>query len=278
MKFLQSAKEFFIKLRTNVGSFFHKLGQAIGAFFADAKKRRRFIILSAALLTVVLSCALIFYSYVSDYYEADIQAINEATKDSETDIYSIDDGVTVFKPYDAKVGVIFYPGGKVDSRAYAPLMDALASRGVLCVLIEMPFNLAVLDVNAADGIKDHFPQIESWYMAGHSLGGSMAASYLASHKADFEGIILLGAYSTSDLTDKRVMSIYGSEDGVMNREKYDKYKTNLPSDFSEEVIAGGNHAGFGMYGIQEGDGSATITTVEQIEETADAILTFIHKE
>jgi hypothetical protein len=74
------------------------------------------------------------------------------------------------------------------------------------------------------------------------------------------------------------MSIYGSEDGVMNREKYDKYKTNLPSDFTEEIIAGGNHAGFGMYGIQEGDGSATITTVEQIEKTSDAILTFINKE
>jgi hypothetical protein len=115
-------------------------------------------------------------------------------------------------------------------------------------------------------------------MAGHSLGGSMAASYLASHKADFEGIILLGAYSTSDLTDKRVMSIYGSEDGVMNREKYDKYKINLPSDFTEEIIAGGNHAGFGMYGIQDGDGIATITTVEQIEKTSDAILTFINKE
>ena len=102
MKFLQSAKEFFIKLGTAIVSFLHKLGQAIGKFFADAKKRTVFIILSVTLLT-----ALFFCIYVSDYYEADIQAINEITEDSETDIYDLDNGVTVFKPYDAKVGVIF---------------------------------------------------------------------------------------------------------------------------------------------------------------------------
>jgi hypothetical protein len=92
--------------------------------------------------------------------------------------------------------------------------------------------------------------------------------------------VLLGAYSTADLTGLplKAMSLYGSADGIMNREKYEKYKPNLPRGFKEVVIEGGNHAGFGMYGIQDGDGIATITTVEQIEKTSDAILTFINKE
>ena len=187
-------------------------------------------------------------------------------------------------------GVSLLKNGMLDRDGIAPIdtdmiaqglvrfFDALAERGILSVLIEMPFNLAVLDVNAADGIREKFPQIESWYMAGHSLGGSMAASYMAKHKDDFDGMIMLAAYSTADLTDSRVLSIYGTEDGVMNFEKYNKYKKNLPENFSEAVIVGGNHAGFGMYGPQEGDGKATITTIEQIEKTVDAILNFINEE
>ena len=58
-------------------------------------------------------------------------------------------------------------------------MKACADKGVLCVLIEMPFNLAVLDMNAAEGIRVKYPEIENWYIGGHSLGGSMAASYLS---------------------------------------------------------------------------------------------------
>jgi N-succinyl-L-ornithine transcarbamylase len=101
----------------------------------------------------------------------------------------------------------------------------------------MPCNLAVLDVNAAFGIQERFPDVKHWYIGGHSLGGSMAASYLASHASDFEGLILLAAYSTADLsnTSLSILSIYGSEDGVMNRKKYEKYKTNL-SDYEEMVI------------------------------------------
>ena len=175
---------------------------------------------------------------------------------------------------DPVAGLIFYPGGKVEHAAYTPLMEMLASEGILCVLVEMPFRLAVLDVNAADGIPEAFPEVECWYMGGHSLGGSMAASYLASHTEDFDGLILLGAYSTADLSGSglTVLSVYGSEDGVMNREKYAEYKPNLPEGFTEVIIEGGNHAYFGAYGEQEGDGTATVTPAEQVRETVAAIL------
>jgi dienelactone hydrolase len=155
-------------------------------------------------------------------------------------------------------------------------MQALAADGILCVLVKMPGNLAVLDMAAAEGIPELF-DIGAWYLAGHSLGGSMAASYLADHTDDFAGLILLGAYSTADLSGSGldILSLYGSEDLVMNREKYAKYRKNLPSDLTETVIDGGCHAYFGMYGPQEGDGIPTITNEEQITITAEAIRNLI---
>ena len=123
-------------------------------------------------------------------------------------------------------------------------MEACAKEGILCVLLHMPGNLAVLDINAAKDIPEEYPDIENWYMAGHSLGGSMAASYISSHEEAFKGLILLAAYSTADLkeTGLRVLSLYGSEDGVLKMDSYEKYRDNLPEDFTEIVIPGGCHA------------------------------------
>ena len=102
----------------------------------------------------------------------------------------------------------------------------------------------------------------------------MAASYLADNTNDYEGLVLLGAYSTADLsdTDLDVLSIFGSEDKVMNREKYEDNKSNLPRDFTEFIIDGGCHAYFGMYGAQDGDGIPSITNEEQIRLTAENIV------
>ena len=138
----------------------------------------------------------------------------------------------------------------------------------------MPFNLAVLAKDAAASIPEQFPEVEHWYMAGHSLGGSIAASFAAENTAWVEGLILLAAYSTEPL-EIPVLSIRGSEDGVLDLEKYEKYRTNLPADFEEHILEGGNHAGFGFYGPQEGDGTATISSREQIAGTAKLIAEFV---
>ena len=241
-------------------------------------KRKLWIALSAILaVTIILTavCAL----YLGDYYPVDAEAMEAFVPAAPVISEAWKDGTVITRPEgrDPVAGLIFYPGGKVEHTAYTPLMEALASEGILCVLVEMPFRLAVLDVNAADGIPEAFPEVEHWYLGGHSLGGSMAASYLASHTEDFDGLILLGSYSTADLSGSglSVLSVYGSEDGVLNREKYAEYKPNLPEGFTETVIAGGNHAYFGAYGEQEGDGTATITPAEQLEQTVEAILTLL---
>ena len=240
-------------------------------FLANKRKRNIFIITASIVLTLAIiagACAI----YLGDYYRADHEAIGAFLPQGTT--WNEESGRIVLAPEGATKGFIFYPGGKVEYTAYVPLMQACAEEGILCVLVEMPFNLAVLDVNAADGIQEAYPEIEEWYIGGHSLGGSMAASYIADHTEEYEGLILLGSYATADLsdTDLAVLSLFGSEDKVMNREKYDKNKSNLSGDLTEFVIDGGCHAYFGMYGAQDGDGTPTITNEEQIRITVENIV------
>lgn len=237
--------------------------------------KKRYIV-GISLVAVLLALVIGWGAYVGDYYTAEVTAVT-AMAGSETVSVQKMDKMTVFTPENPTAGLLFYPGGKVEYTSYAPLMLALAERDVLCVLIQMPCNLAVLNPNAAEGISEQFPEIENWYIGGHSLGGSMAASYGAKHPGQLKGLVLLAAYSTVDLTGSglNVLSIYGSEDGVLNMEKYESCRGNLPETRVEIVIPGGNHAGFGSYGAQDGDGKASISSAEQIPYTAERIAEFV---
>lgn len=228
------------------------------------------------ILAFLLVVGIVFGVYVNDYYHADASASAALQSDALVTVTE-QDGNWVFAPEKPVAGLIFYPGGKVENTAYAPLLHDLAADGILCVLVKMPCNLAVLDMDAADGIAEKFPQISSWYISGHSLGGAMAASYAAKRSDELDGLVLLAAYSTADLTDSglRVYTTYGSEDGVLNREKYDADRANLPQDTCEVVISGGCHAGFGNYGSQKGDGEPTISAEEQQQQTADSVAAWI---
>lgn len=233
------------------------------------KVKKGIFLASAILLIIIVVCAI----YLGDFYHADMEKINSFTCENEVKMQTDENDYLIFGPEDAKKGFIFYPGGKVEYTAYIPFMKTLASEGILCILVEMPFNLAVFDVDAADGIPEKYSQIEDWYIGGHSLGGSMAASYVSKNINLFEGLVLLGSYSTADLseTDIKVLSVYGSEDMVMNKEKYESNKKNLPSHFTEIIIDGGCHAYFGMYGEQDGDGTPKITNEKQIRLTVEAM-------
>lgn len=228
------------------------------------------------IVAVVLLLASAFYYYVNQAYEPSDAAI-AILSETETDEYTIEETAgerIVFTPTgEITAGIIFYPGGKVEYEAYVPLMQKLAKSGYLCVLLHMPYNLAIFDEDAADGIISEFSEVDSWYLSGHSLGGVFACRYAAKHTEDYKGLILLGAYADCDLsdTDLNVLCIYGSNDGVMNLQKYENAKANLPDSFEEFVIDGGNHAYFGDYGEQSGDGTAEISVDEQMESTVDAI-------
>ena len=242
----------------------------------SSKKKRIF----AVILFILAICFVGGAIYVNDYYHASEEAIFafEPTNIKTIEVEKLDNNTIVYKPENPSKGLIFYPGGKVEYTAYEPLMKELASNGILCTLVEMPFNLAILDTAAADGLLELYPEVEGWYIGGHSLGGSAASMYLEKNFSNFEGLVLLGSYSTSDLgnTCLEVLSIYGSEDKVMNYENYKENLANLPEDYKEVIIDGGCHAYFGMYGNQEGDGTPTITNEEQIKITAKEIIEFLN--
>ena len=236
-------------------------------------------IMVAVSLTAFFVCAGLFY--VNDYYKATDKAQkailgNEIIVIEEIGnyyLFSKSPLSSYIGPGEGK-GIIFYPGGKVDEVAYAPLLVKLAEQGYEVYLVKMPAKLAIFGMNAASDIMKDNAHIEEWTMMGHSLGGAMAASFSANHDEEVDALVLLAAYSTEDLTqhDIAVYSFYGSEDKVLNMEKYEEYRSNLPATTIEAVIDGGNHAYYAHYGEQEGDGVATISRDEQQESVLDLFL------
>lgn len=240
------------------------------------KTRRRGLLY--AVLALAAALALGVAVYLGDYYHADAAAFAAISDPGSAVAVEQTPGEQIaFVPEHPVAGLVFYPGGKVQYEAYAPLLEQCAARGILCVLLHMPGNIAVLDANAADGVREQYPGVTDWYLGGHSLGGAMAASYAQKHPDEWKGLILLAAYSTGDLSASglRVLTVRGTEDGVLNAEKYESLRANLPADCTETVIEGGCHAYFGSYGAQSGDGVPTVSPEEQQARTADAIAAFI---
>ena len=238
------------------------------------RKKRIVIIITVLLFTIVGGCVW----YVNDYYHV-VDGKDDMSDTSTVKVVKTSTGYLYDGPGEDSA-LIFYPGAKVQDIAYAPLLKKIAENGVDCYLVHMPGNLAIFGVNKAEKVLQEAAgnqNYEHWYLAGHSLGGAMAASFAAAHSEELEGLIFLGAYSTKDLsdTDLRVLSLYGSEDQVLNREKLSESHALMPVDFTEYVIEGGNHAQYGDYGIQKGDGTATITAEEQRDIVTKKILTFV---
>lgn len=224
----------------------------------------------AAQLCILLGVLMIWYA--SDYYRADAEVTEYLESSGSVEVIEIDNGL-YFDGAGEDNAIIFYPGAKVEYTAYAPLMMKLAESGVDCFLLEMPYNMAIFGINRADDVIEEY-DYEHWYISGHSLGGAMAASYAAGNTDKLDGVILLAAYATKDLGDLAVLSIYGSNDGVLSMEKVETgraYSTN----YTEVCIEGGCHAWFGLYGEQAGDGIASISKEEQWQQTVDAVLALV---
>ena len=245
------------------------------------EKNRKFSWIRKVLIGLAISIMIaagVFFWYVNDYYQATVEAVEALQSDESITVTETDDTIT-FTPNgkDPEEGVIFYPGGKVEAEAYAPLLRSLAEADLLVVIAKMPFHLAVFDADAAEAIMEQEVSVQDWYLAGHSLGGVMASSFAANQTDRVDGLIFLASYPSNDLTDApfSALSIYGSEDEVLSRESYDKAQAKLPDDYTEIVLDGGNHGQFGDYGPQEGDGTASFSADQQQQQTVEAITAFI---
>ena len=174
----------------------------------------KIIKIAIIIVFILIACFAIFY--VNDYYHADKIAIDRLNANDNVSVVKTSNGLLLDGPGN-DTALIFYPGAKIEYTAYAPMFKDLSEKGIDCYLVEMPFNLALLGQNSADEIIDS-GNYSHYFISGHSLGGAMAASYVNStNKTD--GLILFASYSTCKI-EKPVLSIYGSEDKVLNKEKY----------------------------------------------------------
>lgn len=256
---------------------------------------------------LIAAICVAFFIYTSNYYHADSYALSKLESSETVTVSKTEYGWLFDGPSETDT-LIFYPGAKVEETAYAPLMHRLAAEGMDVCLVKMPFHLAFFGMNEATDIIAYYDasadyHYEHWYLGGHSLGGAMAAVYAAgeetqggaaaagqaeasgaaaeqtaaSGSADstphLTGLILLAAYPTKPLReDLKVITIYGSEDGVLNMAKIEEGKQYLPIGSELYELAGGNHAQFGNYGPQRGDGEAAISADEQQKKTVELIL------
>ena len=213
-----------------------------------------------------------FGIYVSDYSHSDSTALSYINGSGNVSVTHESNWLFI----DGKgndTALIFYPGAKVEYSAYLPLMNQIAAQGVDVYLVQMPFNLAFFGQNSADDIIKN-SNYSHYIMSGHSLGGVAASGYASKH--DVDGLVLLAAYPSEEI-DKPTLSIYGSEDKVLNLKSYNDAKPLIKANFTEHIINGGNHAQFGNYGLQKGDGNAGINSTLQQNETTSEIINFINK-
>lgn len=228
-------------------------------------RRKKWLVAGGMLLLILAILAGVFFWYVSDYYRAEDIALQVMARDSGI---TVQENLTILSPAaPTDTAIIFYPGAKVEAEAYLPLLDQIRQTGVACILVHMPFHMAIFDADAAEDVIAQFPEIQHWYMAGHSMGGAMASKFASDHPDLVDGLILMGAYIYGDYPDEKALTIYGS----LNQSVEDHI------DYTQNIveIEGGNHAQFGNYGPQKGDLPPTISAQEQQKQAVEAIEAFL---
>jgi pimeloyl-ACP methyl ester carboxylesterase len=234
-------------------------------------RTRVWIAATAGVLVALLIGALIWANQAAGPMPEALAAL-----ESDAQVTVAADDWLVFRPAGAAptTGFVFYPGGRVDPRAYAPFARDLAEAGYLVVIVPMPFNLAVLGGDRATDVMAAFPDIAHWAIGGHSLGGAMAARFAHEHPDPIDGLALWAAYppEQDDLAADAVavVSVYGTLDGLATPDEIRASAAQLPSSATLVPIEGGNHAQFGWYGEQRGDNPAQISREEQQRLTVEA--------
>lgn len=239
------------------------------------KKRYKVLLTVISFLLIIVG---IFAVWLLNPYQA-MEEANAVIKEENVEVTEEDWLLFETEKANSDKGLIFYPGARVEAAAYAPLAAKIANRGYKVVIIPMPLNLAVFGIDKADQVIENFPEVNEWYITGHSLGGSMAANYVKDKADNLSGLILLAAYpaDSDDLSNNNldVLSIYAENDSFATLEDIENSKKILPENTIWKEIEGGNHSQFGYYGLQRGDNQADISREKQQQEIIESILTFM---
>jgi len=157
------------------------------------------------------------------------------------------------------VGLVFYPGARVDARAYAALLRPLARAGYLVVVLKEPFGFALAAPRQAGSPIEVHPEIRHWAVGGHSLGGTAAAEY-AGTAGKVKGLLLWACYPAGPIlrTDLKVASVFGTADALATPAEIAASRPHLPRGTTFVPVRGAVHAFFGDYGEQPDDGTPTV--------------------
>ncbi len=175
-------------------------------------------------------------------------------------------------------GLVFFAGAKVDPLAFADKLSGLVEAGSTVVIVRPMLNFAILEWRPLSDFTARAPEVTEWFVGGHSLGGVKACQYAGDDAVS--GLVLVGSYCAGDIGDlgKPVLSISASNDGLSTPAKIDASRADLPTDTEFVVIEGANHAQFGDYGTQPGDGDSTVSDDAVRDELTAALGPFIQKQ
>lgn len=244
-----------------------------------ARKIIKTVLIGLAAILIIGILGLFLWSTISTYPARDLAL---SALESTDRVTVTQDKTIVFVPVeDAKIGLVFYPGGLVDPAAYAPVLHTIAEEGTLVIITPMPLNLAIFNTGAANAVIDSYPEISTWILTGHSLGGASAGIFAENNPSAIDALILWDSYppDSADLSDSNlaVISIYGTTDGFPNTDNFDEKRVLLPVNAQFISIEGASHAQFGDYGPQKGDVVPTLNLADQHERIVEIMLEFINQ-
>lgn len=224
-----------------------------------------------AILIAVIVGGAMFWFWTKQV--ADIEADAKQAIEGQ---YKLVDDVYIFgNEKDAEVGVILYPGAKIDPLAYGMTSALIAQKGYAVFVPKMALNMAILSSNQANQIMEKYTSIETWVVGGHSLGGVAAAQYMSMYPDAAQGLFFLASYPTESIdfsqSNLPILSIYGENDGLTEIQDIEDNQKYLSKHAVLHEIKGGNHSQFGSYGLQRKDNEATISQEKQQEEIAGSI-------
>ena len=183
--------------------------------------------------------------------------------------------------------LIFICGSGVHAHAYAPLLRPIADAGYPVFIVKLPYRFAPLAshkdevIGRALHLMTAHHEIPSWVVAGHSLGGALAARVALSTRGRAVSFVLIGTTHPRDhdlsKVDAPITKVYGTKDGVAPVDGVMANKRLLPATAAWVEIQGGNHSQFGHYGHQLFDGTATITREAQQATTRQVMLDALKK-
>jgi hypothetical protein len=242
------------------------------------KKAIKFLLIGFITIIIIGALGMIIWSKTGTY-PAKTVALSALESTNRVTI-SQQKWITFTPDKEVQTGLIFYPGGLVEPTAYAPILHKIAEEGVLVIIVPMPLNLAIFNTGAANSVINSYPNISTWILTGHSLGGAAAAIFAENNPSKIDSIAFWDSYppNSADLSDNSisVISIYGTTNNFPNTENFDDQKYLLPEGSIVVPIEGANHAQFGDYGPQKGDVVASMSLAEQHERVAEIMLEFIN--